>query len=437
MSNTTILANVAREIPDVNPREGWAVVVFEQLGDDGREFRAVLQPGERFPVKKGRFLSPAPSYVAYAVTKDENLRLEFTRRITHNGQADEFDLTFNVSYLVDNPRTLAEHLNSDPLKRLQDEIKQAVERAVFGMDWSWIEKHFQQVEEEVLGEDSRVLKRIKEFAASLGISIVSIEMRRWLVGDPVELGLLQKKAEADKKRREIEHGVRLRERELDEELEDHQLERAQSRRAIEQKHERELREAKIRTERELRHQEHELESQEEIHKLKAQYERKLLESFTTAVGTLAEETGNADDFIRNADAVLRTIRGVFAQKGLLSGEKAGGEDALLGGASGAQVRGLLPASAGGLARVLVEAFEQISKLDCTRAERNTLLSAVLHLLAELLLDADDRDEEIRAYGDKVKEVTVKLRKYMSPEQFQSMRRFQDYEALKDYIQDLE
>ncbi|MGH9844531.1 MAG: PP2C family protein-serine/threonine phosphatase, partial [Blastocatellia bacterium] len=189
MDNLTIEERLVKEAPDTNPMVGHKVVIFEQVGE-GSEFRQVLKPGERFEKRRKSLFGPAPVYFAYAVNTDQQLRLEFSDRFLHKDQVHSFDLTFRVEYCAadddDGMRRLAERVNSDPLKRLQDEIKRVLGRAIAGLEWETIKTNcvadnFKEVAHAVLtdaaaGQASSNFNNLCRFATELGIKLKAIEL---------------------------------------------------------------------------------------------------------------------------------------------------------------------------------------------------------------------------------------------------------------------
>src|SRR5882672_3664507 len=135
LTNLTLKSDIVRPVNEVNPVPGHDLVIFERIGTDGHRFHSLLPPEKE--LREGfmkRILRPA-SFVAYAVTRDTDLRYEFMRNVTTWDQAGSFTLRCTLTFGVSDPKLLVEQLARDPLRRLERIAGDLFGSAASRVDW--------------------------------------------------------------------------------------------------------------------------------------------------------------------------------------------------------------------------------------------------------------------------------------------------------------
>ena len=75
MPNLTIDQKLVKSVLDANPVPGHDLVIFRRLGEQGCRFHSVLGPDQKLGTADRLLLGSR--LVAYAVTRDQNLRYRF------------------------------------------------------------------------------------------------------------------------------------------------------------------------------------------------------------------------------------------------------------------------------------------------------------------------------------------------------------------------
>lgn len=441
MENLTKQQRVVKMAADLGPVPGHDLVIFRQVGE-GRGFEKVLSQeaiaaGEKFkPGWIGR-----SSFFAYAVNMDPNLRLEFSQKLAHKNGIHSFVLHFSIEYCVINSRSIAERIDSDPVKRLQDEIDKLIGRHVAGMEWNRIESHFDEVGDQILkaegtsgGGFSVIRERIFKLAADLGIEVKSIELRRTLLEEDLELGHIRKKDAVEREKHEIEHEAAGHKKSLEQKTQDLESERARKIAMAEQLYKKQIRELELQSDDDLMELEQDVELRKQIHgnkmhdmKLEREFREKMLQSTEVAMRNLAENIDSAESFARAGEAVQRTFSSI------VKGPQGNTGANMLSSGTPTVVAGLLPERSGGISHILMEALNQVDRLTCQLDDKKRVFSAILHLLAELTLGADANDGTIDLHGEKLKELSIDLKQFMSPDQFDFLHSLLSYDRIKEYI----
>jgi hypothetical protein len=170
--NLTRREKLVEPTTDLHPTPGHRLVVFKRVRG-GLEFRSIVDPGQSF---KRFFLESPESFVGLNVSCDRHLRLRFRKIISAlDGTRGFFTLHGTLFYHVRDPRILAESIERDPLRRVQEEaIRILVERAEL-LDWSVIEADGPNCQSLL---ERQSLQRIQDFSRILGIEVTSLELTR-------------------------------------------------------------------------------------------------------------------------------------------------------------------------------------------------------------------------------------------------------------------
>ena len=168
MSNLTFQHRLLWEhTPD--PLEGYAVVVFQRVGAQGDGVIAVLEPGAA-PLRPKRplFFGKAAEYFAYAVDAYTERQIDFPESIQLGDHVTGVQVTCELAYAVADARTLAVARNKDPLGEVVKKLRAVVRRELAKLDWNeaWesFASHAASIVASTLGE-------VRGFGERLGIAV--------------------------------------------------------------------------------------------------------------------------------------------------------------------------------------------------------------------------------------------------------------------------
>lgn len=384
MTNLTF-ERVVKLAPDLNPVVGHDLVIFEKIGA-GKKPPFIVRADEQYQEPKGlkAWLSKQPDFVAYAVNMDESLALDFTRRIQPDGnsEARPFDLEFKLRYRVTSSETVVRRLlattDRDPLARLQDGICEAVSDLLANTRWDMIFQRFDEVRREVAPEALRIIEGL---STHLGLSVTRLNLSRRLLGWDGEhinaLDEIRRKDELDREKRKWE--------------------------------------------------------------LLSIDEKRRLES--ADAGTLLLRQGVK----AVADYIVKSAEDHDSAKGLIKdlrdvidfvGNPAGHERGLtaIGSTDGGTIKGLISDSGHKLKDLLNSTIDCASHINCEPDRRKALVSAILHIVAELITDGGNASERARPYGEKLSHTIGELRLNGLPdEQRDRLLTFLNYEAIREHL----
>jgi hypothetical protein len=196
--NLTMSKQIVRPLDVIGPQSGHDLVVFRRVGPNsgGRRFHSLFGPEDNLlGLRLLRMVAPQ-GFAAYAVTRDEELRHVFTREVTTWDRVGSFTLRFTLTLQVDDPQEIAEHLDQDPLRRLEEKAEDLFVHAASREDWVAISKQGVAYERSVLTSRSidaqeastANLDLLRGFAQRRGFSLrdVRIEVKfsenfgRWI-----------------------------------------------------------------------------------------------------------------------------------------------------------------------------------------------------------------------------------------------------------------
>ncbi len=453
IENQTIIENLVREV-SLAPMPGHALVVYK-LVDGGRVFMAELSPEQQFKEEKtrwwNRFLSNPPSYTAYAVNLNEQLKRKFSHRVLLRNQLYGFDLIFRLRYRIASPRRVVERLSEDPLKQLQNEIVDQINEIVSNEEWDSIKNRFNLLAEDALAHTKKEIDKQAEY---WGFAVESIKLEHQLLETDIQTDIDERdkareierrkiEADAERRRREIEQQNAIHQADLEHQTALHQAGLGEQRDEVEHQHA--VQQAQLefqRKELELKHQDS-LQAQD----LANQIARMLHQNMVRDNNLMTQiRTGGADAAVEalkniagetNSPRQLEEALNVLQR---LAFKQPSASNAPLGDL---QSIGASPSAAGLLsaqneesdkltkvADLLYRTFQVVREVNYSTAEQARLLSALLHLAAEAMLGAETDDGKIKEYQEKLKEVVEKF-SFLPPELERFMR--ENYRSLKERL----
>jgi len=406
---------VAWKIQGIGPDPAHTLVVFKKTGT-GNALHKVLQPGEA--LRLGWFDS-LDSYLAYAVSNDENLRHSFSRKYQAAGQLWTFTLHFNLDFQVSKAKDLALKLEGDdPLKRLEEEAARVLSATARRLPWEVLKQespdfglHLLETEStEGLGESRSNFERLRSFATSLGFDLRNVDITRSLTEDDL-------RADAQARKVGIQMGVESSQQVL--ELERERL-----------KQEREILKEQHRQERE------QLVSNGNQVVQQAERLRMVLDSITKeGLRGFSQAVDGVRSFPAINDALLeiRTIQSslmaVSAGSAYIPALGTAGSP-LLPGVQSVPLLAEVRRPSDPLERLVIEAFEHLRVLDGNPADKRRLLAISLHLLAEAALGSEGDEEYLEGCRENLKQQLYPLESALGEEKLSFLHRITDTEKLR-------
>lgn len=397
-TNLTRTHGIAQLAEGLHPVPGYDLVIFKKTGQgEGREFRQVVSPGEKF---QRRFFERQEDFVAFKVSRDRQKRYRFNKLCLMRDNVRSFTLHVTMAYGVADPRLVAEGLEGDPLKKVEDEISDVLCGLASGLDWSVIQEGGKELAA-ILGHEvadahgvvGSALERLQDFARQVGIEILDLSVDRTLPESSVKVG---------KTRIEVENKEQVRD--------------------LEQR----------------------LELQEEIHQSERRSLQRAREGLDTVASNLAtmltKASSQVDSFSRMKQAMndLQVLSEQLERLTASAPAADGGATRYLGAG---ETMPLLMAGAadlggsfGKLGALLAQTLELLAQLDLE--DRRPFVSAVLHLLGEVVRDGDADEELISRHADEIRRLFRAQVQSMSRDQVAVMRRLLDPSNLRQELRNL-
>jgi hypothetical protein len=407
MDNLTLSLKVAKP-HTIDPLEGHTVVIFEKVGDAGEEYRFEIEPGQTRPRTKLNLFEwlrgqKPPNYFAYAVSGLPELRWTFTTDVTLDIQAHKFTLLVTLAYSVGGPRLLVTRRNDDPIRQVRDYIAGLLARQFAQRTWGEIRHDFRLMERQII---AATIDAARQFADHFGIRVHGIELNH----------RLQEKDFADLQQQEAAQRAKE-QAELDGEVERAKL--AQTAQTDTMKsgfdRERALRDKEHEQELSLLDRDHEIDRRSR-EALLARYRRDDMLDEAVAQ-TIVRLTGSAE----TPDDLLRTFGKLRANDQLSIGSGSAPQRAILTG--GSQQSGAGP--------TVAEALSETEQMGFAHKDKQQLQSAILHLIAELLLDGSADEQAIARYAAKIDELRHDLK--LSREHSEYLKQFVHFEPLRESL----
>ena len=395
MTNLTF-ERLVRLAPDLNPVVGHDLVIFEKIGA-GKKLVGIVKADEQYQENKWKRwiarLSGGPSFVAYAVNMDENLVLDFPRRIQPDGNSKTkpFDLEFKVRYQVSSSETLVRRLlattDKDPLTRLQDAIHESVSDILGVISWDMIWERFDEVRRDIVPE---ALEKVEGISAHLGLTVKHLNLSRRPLQDVIDL---QKTLE------EIEGKTII------------ETKKNEGQTIIETK-----------------------KNEGEISLIE---QRSRLARAAAGLRVLDDGVGAFNEALKNVGIDIHTIDDLIEALEKLGLRNPMGLDskfpAIAPPARG-PITDYLPDWAGRLKDLLTSTVDCVNQIDCAIDQRKALVVAILHIAAELIAGDGTALEKAVPFGEKLKDTMSELRHGGLPEeQFERLFKFLNYAAIQELL----
>lgn len=438
----TFQQNLVRQHTGLDSLPGYTVVVFEKPDRGGEIFLRLVHPGERFQSKlRLPFWDPTRRYFAVAVNRGV-LSYSFDVPVKLDDHVHKFTLNFHLKYRAADPQRVAELREQDPLGQLRNEVARVIARSCAQRKWEMVKDRFRELEMVVLNGE-RV--GLRQYAATLGLELVSVELDRRLPDDDEEVRLafsrrqaeievqrVRVEAEAEKQKFEVTQNVEIikdrvkREWDYERDLQNlgHQFDKDDSSRRV--AHRRQLDDIEheqIVREKQLDGQ---LSVQDKQERVEVAAQRgQLRDSLTEAASTALKNVAGAVNSPRELEEAFEAARKINMS---VQGDVAASQPNGLPPGFVAKSLGAGEDKPGGL---LIQATMEINRLTCPDAQKRSLRSAILHVVAEALLDDHAEEEVLKKYADKVSEVGKKLQPPLSPSQFRFFEMFVKYEQLRN------
>lgn len=379
MSNQTFEERLVWDCP-AEPLEGHNVVVFERLGESGEKFRTVLPPGT--PLKRGLLerVWAQGRFFAVAVDASPDLHLDVSQHVVlEDEEAHRFDLLLDLYYSVGDPRLLASLRNRDPLGLVAERARQVIGRDVKQLRWIDVVFGFAACAQELL---TYRLPELRSFAAAYGIALRTVEVGR-LLPEEATRPAAEEERELDKIRR----GERVTlagmdsARRIGDAANLHALGSADMDAAAQ-----DVRDA-------------------------ARVRAAAVDGRIRAIGAVAGEVSTPDEFRALFPGEIHPGGAPGAAPGILPGP-------------GASPTAALPAGAGGLSALLQQVVSATQNVSGS-GRRLELRSALLHLIAEVLLE-DLGDPALRTrYAERARQLFASLERGLVPHELDALRALSD------------
>jgi hypothetical protein len=404
MPNLTTEQRIVKPVLDANPIPDHDLVIFKKVGG-GYRFHSVINPdlggGPSF-LSKVVF---GANFVNYAVTRDRNLRYKLAVESLYSADhVGPFSLQLTLLLCVESSQLLVEKLESDPLLRLEQEVREVLGGVASRMSWSAIEAEAGEFENQLLAEHvmndagARVssLVCLQEFALPVGLRLKGIQVSRTFSAEIGEEMRVSKEEERQRKIAEAQHKTAL-------------------------------------LKRQLQSQEAQFDAWQRNALSKIELIGALSES---ATANLQKVLVQISDKVDTAAALRSVLNELLAMRQEISRLPSLGESGEGNGDSGRLiVAGDLPRLAAAprnpVESFLTRAFELARGLDCEPTEKGRLLSLVLHLLGELALHEEADEDAVLDYGAKLREQVRRLmRSTHTNQQREFLLQLQDVDIIR-------
>lgn len=377
MENLTKASGAIYLIESLAPLEGYNVVVFTQ-SKGGLIFDSILTP-EDGPIKLG-FLRRKADYVAYAVNCEKKLCHEFNTPVLLNDQIHHLTLHIAVYFYVSDAKLLAVRFKRDPLKLFQEEVTRLFKKQLTRVSWDTIYEEFKDIEYELVSEKN--IKRLKDFSSDYGLELKEIELTHSIPEKFIEPEIVEEEYNRKKRVREIKKKETQADRDLEIDEENHKSAVRDIRRVTEVK---------------------DAIANQGVH----------------AVEKVVDGIHGPDGLTKAAYAANQSVNILTFNKGNESPRRvgAGGEiPVITDSTSNSQNAHLsfqshLPENE--LTNVITQMASSIGGLNIDHRQSKSLLSHLLHLQAELLLEEDAEKDQIDKYYQEIKNYVTDAKNKMT------------------------
>lgn len=370
-NNLTFMQNIIRvHTPDA--LEGHTVVVLEKMGAAGEIFRYQLTPGQ-IPPKRPLNLPElfkgdhsGPAYLAFAVTDNNELRTSTTVDVKTDDQKHSFSVTIQIAFKVANARLLVARRDDDPVQQMKEETASVIAQGLARKSWAEIRQSFRDIEKEIV---PKVIPALRRFADSYGLGVETLALGCHL--SEQDMRLIEQEAEAD----------------LATERQKIALRQAIALRPLQAKANAQTR-------------------QDRVFEAAADAAAQAIRNVPGSIHTVAELVKSFETFVRYSGNGGEEL----AQR--LIEETAASNTGMNGNAA-----------------LIADALAQIAKLSCGFTQKRMAQSAVLHLIAELLLEDPD-SQTVDRYRKSIEAMSGPAN---PANQIEALERFADTEWLREQL----
>ena len=409
-ANLTHEQNVVKSHEGLDSLPGYVLVIFERSAKAGAIFSRLILSGERFPPGfRIPFFDWAQKYFSVAVN-DTVLSYTFDHTVTLDDGTEEFVLSFHLKYRVADARRVAEIWALDPLRQLRDEAARAIVRYCAMKKAEMFTKRFRELEKLAIEATG---PHLYTHATTLGLKIISINLDAPLPDYRRQVIDRRKRAEADKARFVIDQDVagfkRTASRTVAQELNIDNVH-----------HKYDVQKVELRRQLDLNNE------LDEVHR--AQQGRRLREFQTEAIAQALTNVGaninTPDDLLQGFEAARQISQGMVT-------------DTTGSASSGTLPPGPELRSIGSgedrLSSLLARGLKEVDRWKYTFAQQQALRSALLHIVAEALLDDRADEKVLKQYTDQLRELGKSFQPPLGATQRLFLEKFLKFDELKDTL----
>jgi hypothetical protein len=408
--NLTHEQSVVKNHEGLDSLPGYVLVIFEKSAKGGAIFSRLVRSGERFPPGfRIPFFDWAQKYFSVAVN-DTVLSYTFNHTVTLDDGTEEFVLSFHLKYRVADARRVAEIWAHDPLRQLRDEAARVIGRNCAKRKAEMFRKRFRELEKVVINDESA---HLSTHATTLGLKIISISLDAPLPDYHRQVIDQRNRAAAEKSRFEIDQDVtgfkRTASRKVAQEL---NIENVHHKYDVQ----------KVELQRQL-----DLNTElDEVHR--NQQTRRLRDMQTDAIGQAITNVG------ANIDTPDALLQGFDAARQISQGMQTNPPGS---SSSGTLPPGVEPLAIGSgddrLSSLLVQGLREIDRWKYTFAQQQALRSALLHIVAEALLDDHADEKVLKQYTNQLSELGKNFQPPLGRTQRLFLEKFLNFDELKNTL----
>lgn len=410
MENLTQSLGVVKPNVAPAPLEGYKVVVLDET-KGGTKFKALLNPTDKPLKTTAGWFKPKPSYRCFAVSTDLNLCFDFNAQITLAAMYQYFTIKGTVYYYIADPGPMALAFQTDPLRRMQDEIRKRVQRNILEsrVNIDDIQSKFYHIKDKILPDP--VETQIRDFAGEFGMVIREIDMTYEIPDKWVDPGRKKEDfylesvtafIEEEKKRKKLEE-------EKDQLHHTHDLREIERGNEVkEEVHQGKIQDVKIKQDEKNTYHTVAMDDVKDSHQFRRDLPKRLLTAIDKAIGSI----NNPEALKKVADASIDVIKRVaneiqdpgqgFAQSQIAS--TTGGMKALISNENGPFAEAK---------KLLTDIIEEIGKASIDADDKKSMLACTTHLLAEAQMEEKANLETVKTSLQKLDDFLVKHRKILT------------------------
>jgi hypothetical protein len=403
---------VAWRLQGIGPDPARSLVIFKKVGQ-GKILHQTLLPGQVF---RRPFFTSVDAFEAYAISADDNLRHDFSRKYLSGAQT----WTFTLHFQVQSAERLGLSLSSgDPLERLQEEVANLLSATARRFSWESMKREGEDFglrlrEAETTdgqGESRTNFRRLQDFAGALGFGLRHLDVLRSLTEPDLED---EKRVRVNERRRVIarsDQGLATEQEQLN-----HDLQSLKEQNRIER----------------------ETAAARSSQALQGMVRLRLILDAVAKGGAQAilQSAGELRSFSGIHQALIE-IQGIQASlAGVAGGAIPAPAPSALGGVEGFTSGGALHLNARRdcpVESIIAEAFGSLRALDENPRDRRRILASVLHLVAEAGLGAEADEEFLKASRDDLDERLQPVRGAIPDEPRDFLESLLDLEMLRERL----